>query len=131
MSHIIWDDTFSVHNLELDKQHKRLVAILNNLHDAINLGDNQQSVSEVFTALAVTVKAHFTSEEQLMRQKAYSGLKQLQQENDSLIEQIAVLSKGVASGNSELIRDMQRFMENWWTKHITLNNHGLGPFLKQ
>jgi hypothetical protein len=38
-------------------------------------------------------------------------------ENDSLVGQIDILSKGVASGNGELIRDIQRFMDNWWTKH--------------
>ncbi|NVN90482.1 MAG: hemerythrin family protein [Desulfuromonadales bacterium] len=130
MPQITWNTTFSLKNLELDEQHKRLVAIINNLHDTITQGQGLQSIREVFSALVITIKSHFISEEQLMRQYAFPGLAHHKQEHDNLIEQIDITSKRVAAGNNELTRDVQQYVASWWLSHIENDYREFGPFLK-
>lgn len=129
MPQIIWNNRFNLKNNVLDEQHQRLVAIMNNLHDLIMQSTGLQSIAEVFSALVLTFRSHFTHEEQLMRQHAYPGLTQHKREHEYLMEQINVTSKGVASGNRELIRDFQQFVAGWWLLHMKNVDQELGPFL--
>ena len=71
MSLIEWKESFSVGNAEIDRQHRKLIAILNRAHDTMMTGkyeDLSTLGTEAVGELIAYGKEHFAFEEAYMRQ---------------------------------------------------------------
>jgi hemerythrin len=62
----VWDDSCVVGRRVIDAQHMRLVAMINNLHDATLFGGGQKKISRTLDDLLGYTQAHFAVEERLM-----------------------------------------------------------------
>ena len=71
---IEWSDEFSVGIQEIDEQHKVLVGLLNQLHQAIREHHGRATSREILGRLAEYTRTHFLLEESLMRLTHYPGL---------------------------------------------------------
>ncbi|HON01092.1 MAG TPA: hemerythrin domain-containing protein, partial [Acidobacteriota bacterium] len=56
---IQWENRFSVGIRKLDQQHKGLVGMINELHDAMKAGKGQEVISEIVQRLAAYARNHF------------------------------------------------------------------------
>jgi len=63
---IQWSDQFSVNIQEIDEQHKVLVDLLNQLHNAIREHHGRATSREILNRLAEYTRTHFLLEESLM-----------------------------------------------------------------
>ncbi len=68
-----WNDSLSVNIKEVDDQHKKLVAIINELHDAMRAGSGNAVLGNIFSKLTQYVASHFATEEKLMSTHNYPG----------------------------------------------------------
>ena len=71
MALIAWNDSYSVKVKQMDEQHKKLVEMINQLHDAMKVGQGKQVVGDVLNALVSYTKTHFASEEGCHRYSNY------------------------------------------------------------
>ena len=60
-----WSDEFSVGVEKIDRDHKRLLALLNELHDALEAGERPEVTGKVLDGLVLYVGYHFAHEEAL------------------------------------------------------------------
>ena len=68
MPRIEWEESFSVNNNEIDDQHKKWIAIINELHDSMMKGDISLSTTlNVMKSMKEYVKYHFEYDEEYMR----------------------------------------------------------------
>lgn len=67
MSLITWSDSYSVKNMQMDDQHRKLVDLINDLHGAMKLGQGRQKLGTILDALVDYTRTHFRSEELLMK----------------------------------------------------------------
>lgn len=51
MALITWNDNFSVNIAEIDKQHQKLITIINELDEAIKANHNNDAIGQVLAAL--------------------------------------------------------------------------------
>ena len=65
---VIWDDSWVIGVREIDAQHKNLVSILNQLHQARKLGQGQDELKNTLHNLVSYTRAHFAAEERLMEE---------------------------------------------------------------
>jgi hemerythrin len=56
-----------------DRDHKRLLALLNKLHNAVEAGHPQEVLARVLAALNIYVNFHFAEEEELFLRTNYPG----------------------------------------------------------
>ena len=83
---IEWSNELSVGIEEIDEQHKVLVDLLNQIHEAIQQRHGAEATGEIIDRLGEYTRIHFAVEESLMRILHYSEYERHKEEHDRLIE---------------------------------------------
>ncbi len=115
---IEWSDVLSVGIDEIDSQHKVLVDLVNEMHEAIHQRRGSDVVRDVLTKLAEYTKIHFAVEESLMRILGYQGYEEHKDQHEELIHNMMDLQQKVDSGRTAIGFELMHFLKIWLTKHI-------------
>jgi hemerythrin len=130
MALITWSDKLSVKVTQLDEQHKKLIEILNRLHDAMKVGKGKEILEEVLSSLIIYTQKHFAAEEELMKVNSYPGYAVHKQEHNQLVTQVLDVQKQMQTG-VVLSQQVMNFLKNWLETHIQGTDKKYGPFLNQ
>ncbi|MCB1766851.1 MAG: hemerythrin family protein, partial [Candidatus Competibacteraceae bacterium] len=85
---IEWSNALSIGIEEIDAQHKVLVDLLNQVHEAIQQRHGVEVTNEIVEQLGEYTRIHFAVEESLMRILHYPEYERHKDEHDRLIEQL-------------------------------------------
>jgi hemerythrin-like metal-binding protein len=102
MAYFQWSDDLSVGNKHIDSDHKKLLDLCNNLHDAMAQGKGKDVLGKTLGELIQYTKEHFKREEEEMRRINYSNTVAHRQEHDKLIQDVLKLQKEFGEGNAFL-----------------------------
>jgi hemerythrin len=131
MALITWTDSYSTGIITVDTQHKILIALLNELHEAMARGSANQVLDEVLDRLVAYARAHFADEERLMRSAAYPKLPAHQAEHASLTKQAAALQDQFRAGRVGISIEVLRFLRDWLQSHILASDKAFGRYIAQ
>lgn len=131
MALLTWSTRYSVQVKKLDDQHKKLIDILNNLHDAMKVGKGKDVLGEVLDGLIAYTGDHFSEEERLMKTNAFPGYEEHKKEHNLLVLQARDIQSQFRSGNGVLTQEVMSFLKNWLENHILGSDKVYGPFLNQ
>jgi hemerythrin len=123
-----WSDSFSIGLQEVDEQHKVLVGLLNELHEAIVKHHGSQAARDVLNRLAEYTRTHFTVEESLMRLLNYPEFQQHKQMHEDLLHQVIDLQHKLDTGQAAITFELLHFLKVWLTKHINESDKRFGAF---
>ncbi len=115
---ISWSDQYSVKNSLMDSQHKKLVALINELHSAMKEARGKDVLEKTLDDLVKYTQFHFDSEEALMLKANYAEFKLHQQVHKKLTIQVLDLQKKFKGGKSLLSMEVLNFLKNWLVEHI-------------
>jgi hemerythrin len=118
MGFVAWDENYSVHVKEMDDQHKRLFAILDQLHAAMLSGKGNAAMADVLTSLQNYTIQHFAKEEEYMQKFSYPGLAEQKTQHALFIKKIAEYQKGLHDKKLGLSVDVMKFLKEWLVNHI-------------
>ncbi|HYD31505.1 MAG TPA: bacteriohemerythrin [Azospirillaceae bacterium] len=125
-----WNDKMSVGVQQFDDEHKRLVAMLNDLFDAVQAGKGKDVLGKILDGLIDYTKKHFANEEQHFTKFAYPDLAAHKKEHEDLAKQVLDVQKKYHAGNTAtLSMEVMNFLKNWLVKHIQGTDKKYGPFL--
>ncbi len=131
MAFLDWSDELSVDYRLLDSDHKRLIDIINKLHDSSQNSADRTAVLTLFGELISYTRTHFVHEETLMRKTAYPQFIPHKIAHDRLISQIEDLSKRYAAGQIGLSQDTIVYIRTWLCDHIVEVDRLLGAWLNK
>ena len=118
MSLITWSDKYSVKNLQIDTQHKKLVSLINELHDAMRTGTAKTKLEKILNDLILYTKEHFRTEEQLMQKANYKNFPIHKNEHENLTVKVVDLQKAVKAGTANITIELMNFLRDWLVNHI-------------
>ncbi|MCE1188838.1 MAG: bacteriohemerythrin [Ignavibacteria bacterium] len=118
MPFITWDSGLSVGVEEIDRQHKKLFDLVNDLYDAMREGKGNEIVGTVLRELHVYTVTHFQFEEKLFRQTGYPGSVNHKMEHDALIQRVDELQSKFDSGKVALHLEVLNLLKDWLNQHI-------------
>jgi hemerythrin len=118
MALIVWGPQLSVKVKEIDDQHRKLVSLVNNLHDAMKEGRGKDIMKKTLAELADYTIYHFSTEEKLFQKYAYPKYPDQKREHDKLTAQVLDLKKKVDSGASVVTMEVMNFLKDWLSSHI-------------
>ena len=109
-----WKDEYSMHELEIDKQHKRLFELSNEIYHLVEKGiDDQEHFRKLFIALNDYSIEHFIYEEIYIQEEDFPGLEehilQHQQFNKELKNLI---------DSERHVEDIGEFVTTWLVQHV-------------
>ena len=126
---IEWSDELSVGIQEIDEQHKVLVGLVNEMHEAIHARHGSEVSSEILQRLADYTKIHFAVEESLFRIFDYPGYEEHKAQHDELIREILELQAKIATGKTNISFQLLHFLKMWLTQHILKHDMEFAPFV--
>ncbi|MCC6134817.1 MAG: bacteriohemerythrin [Candidatus Contendobacter sp.] len=129
---IEWSNELSVGIEEIDAQHKVLVDLLNQIHEAIQQRHGAEITGRILQKLGEYTRIHFAVEESLMRIMHYPDYERHKLEHDKLIDQLNVFQAKLADGKISISFELAHFLKAWLTKHIMGTDKYYTPyFLEQ
>ena len=129
---IEWNDEYLLGILEIDNQHKKLVAIANELYDTItsNSENYKLEMSKVLKKLTDYTIYHFSSEEDFMRRRGYAGVDLHKTAHDGFINEVNNQIKQLSDDNKETGAKFYTFVLQWVLTHIARADKIWAKFVK-
>ncbi|MBI3391927.1 MAG: bacteriohemerythrin [Nitrospirae bacterium] len=129
MALMVWDNGFSVNVKEIDAQHQKLIALINDLHDAMKTGKAKDVLGKVLSDLTDYTVYHFGVEEKLFQTHGYPEAVQHKREHDALTKQVLDIKEKFKEGKAGVTVETMAFLKDWLTNHIKKTDKKYTPFL--
>ncbi len=126
---IEWNSTMSVGVEIIDKHHQHLVALINQLFEAMRQEQDEEVIDGVLHELNEYVQYHFSYEEELMRECSYPGYEQHCNEHKQLAESLNVLQERHSRGRERITVEVMHFLRDWLQRHILESDMGYVSYL--
>lgn len=123
-----WSDDLSVGIAEIDDQHKKLVEMLNRMHDAIREHRGSSVTRPILNEIAEYTRVHFATEESLMRATNYPDYEVHKAQHEDLIAQVQDLQAKLDAGSHSISFELLHFLKGWLTHHIIESDKLYGPY---
>ena len=114
-----WSPALGVGIPSIDRQHQRLVALLNELHEAVETGHDADLLLDVFDELHEYTTVHFAYEEALLEEHGYSDLQSHAAQHHALLERFVQLRERYTSGGGPVGADLLVLLREWVSKHLS------------
>jgi len=131
MAMLAWNDRLSVNIKEIDDQHKKLVDMINNLHDSMKAGKADAVVLAIVAEMKKYAAAHFALEEKHMKAHAYPEFAKHKAEHDKFVAKVLQVEQDCKSGKCAMSMDILNFLSTWLVEHIKGTDKKYGPYLNE
>ncbi|MDO8836631.1 MAG: bacteriohemerythrin [Vicinamibacterales bacterium] len=129
MALIAWSNRLELGVIEIDKQHQRLVDMVNELDAAMQQGRGKTAVCAVLDGLVSYTQYHFGAEEKLMMDSGYAGSERHRQEHVAFVKKLVDLRDAHRQGQLGLSITVMSFLSDWLSTHIMGTDRQYVPHL--
>lgn len=136
---IKWDSRLSVGNINIDMEHKLLLALLNALEVVVRHPDEKDSLRFFIDQLYESAKDHFLHEEKLQLKSLYPYYEENKKGHQQLIAELDVIKndiyrfieKTVNSSEevAEISEKINYIMRDWFVEHIIKSDLKMKGFM--
>lgn len=118
MALVEWQEWYSVGNERLDQQHQRIVAMINQLGEAMETGAEKTALMKILSDLAGYTKTHFSDEERMLEQCDYPLLADHREKHAALNRQLAEFYRNFYTSSRPQTKEVMLFLQHWLYDHI-------------
>ncbi|MDR1324806.1 MAG: bacteriohemerythrin [Treponema sp.] len=122
--YVVWSKSYETGIPLIDNQHKKLVALTNQLYDACLAG--RDTATEFFLRAVHEfvdyAKEHFSAEEELMKQSAYSHLAEHKAKHDEFVKKLLNETQEMKAGNPMVPLIFLHYLRSWILSHIAIDD---------
>lgn len=126
---VSWSEELSVGVEVLDNQHKKLVAMLNDLEAAIEHGQGREACDDIVTRMSDYAQEHFKTEEALMREHAFPDLEAHVLEHEDFVVKVMDIYFDPGSEQSSP-EGVLAFLRDWLMNHISKSDKAYAPCMR-
>lgn len=134
MELIPWREEFALGISEIDEQHKKILAIINNLSEIFQgkKHHEQEIINQIIQELDDYANYHFQAEEKYFDlfsyQDAEAHIKIHNQYREKIVEWHQKYEK---ENDPKIFFDVSEFLKNWWVWHINNTDRAYVPLFKE
>ena len=125
-----WSPALETGNLQIDEQHKSILAAYNQLHLAMEKGRGPAEVRRTLLFLTNYTIQHFQMESELMDQEQFPEAEQHKKLHHGLVVQLSQLMKGLDEGSAAVPAATMAFLSAWLVEHIQGEDCRLAEYLR-
>lgn len=130
MAFFDWNGKLETGIAIIDEQHKKLVSLVNELHEAMRNRKAKDVVARILRELGDYTNYHFSVEEKAFEKYGYPQKVEHEKLHADLIAQLGELTRKHAKGELAISIDVLDFLTQWVTNHIMKEDMKYVPFLK-
>jgi len=125
------DEKLSVKVGMIDRQHKKMVGMINELYDSVEAKKEKELLAQLLIKLVHYTHYHFATEEKYFKQHNYPELTAHKVQHDQLREQVADLDERYYTGDKMITPEVMKLLNNWLFDHIIGADRKFGQFLNE
>ncbi len=129
MALMAWDESYSVNVREIDSQHRRLVRLLNELHEAMKFGRSRDGLGEIFHEVVEYAKYHFATEERLMREARFPDYLLHRAVHEDVISRLADFHGQFDDRGPAITMMTLQFFRDWLRNHFVAEDQAIGRYV--
>lgn len=129
MAYLNWNDSMSVNVPAIDGQHRQLVDLINQLHDAMSQGQGHTVLADIISGLIDYTNLHFAAEEAYFDASAYPGGAEHKAQHEAFVAKATDFKNGFDEGRLMLTLDIMDFLGDWLVDHIQGSDAAYAPFV--
>jgi len=118
MGIIKWDSKYEVHVRKIDRQHRKIVAILNKLYDLQNTGVDNRKIQEIFNDLRAYIETHFKTEEEYLKKTGCAELDLQKDQHNAFIDIVCSYQKQYFQEKPLALINLFNYVWDWFANHI-------------
>jgi len=113
-----WSDKFSVGVDEIDRQHKHMMRLINNIDEVLVKGGNYESITPIVSELVDYAKTHFSYEEKLLKANNCPEFERHQKSHIQLHKELTDWQEKLKNCNPDMLKEMMTILRLWFPGHI-------------
>lgn len=117
MAKLVWSADLDTGINVIDKQHRRIVDYINQLHDARTGGQEKDKIAKVIDELVDYTLSHFAFEESMQEEAAYPFLKAHKRVHDLFVTRVGQYQERFRLGE-DVSEELNNLLVNWLYNHI-------------
>ncbi|WP_130471979.1 bacteriohemerythrin [Candidatus Magnetaquicoccus inordinatus] len=128
---MVWNDRLNTGLRDVDSDHRKLMDMINQLHQAMKRGASKESVLEILKKLADYTVFHFKREEDYFDRTSYPERTPHKAEHKKLVDLAVEFIKRYDEGDFAIVIDLMSALRSWLVSHIMHSDQAYAPFLKE
>ncbi|MFA6310807.1 MAG: bacteriohemerythrin [Sterolibacterium sp.] len=125
-----WNDRFKLGHDKIDSDHMKLVALVNQLTDAMLKREGRQVCGKILEQLVNYFNTHFAREERLMATHHYAHIVEHKAEHADFVREILAFKSEFEAGSATLSISLLNFLREWLINHIMVSDKALVEAIK-
>lgn len=127
---VTWDARYETGIALIDRQHRGLIEICNELFRGCLLGPPEAEAyfRQALKKAVVYVRQHFAAEEELMQRYGYPGYPGHKVQHEDFIRKVLAEAQAFERGESFVPNRFARFLRDWTLEHIAVTDHQYKDF---
>lgn len=113
-----WDNSYSVGNSKIDKQHQMLFIIIDEIYYTPYEREKREHLDEILLNLKEYCNYHFDTEEKLFMNIDYIHAAEHIKEHRDFMKKINKIYDDFKNGKEITISELMQFIRNWLTNHV-------------
>jgi len=126
----MWNNSISVNVRKIDEQHQKLISLLNQIYDAMSIGQGKIILDNILKELVDYTEYHFSTEESYMTQFDYPEYTVHKSEHDFFKNKISDYMR-TRTIKMDLISELLDFLKNWLINHIKKSDKKYSAFFNE
>ena len=131
MEKIIWKREYSVGVERLDRQHQRIISVINKLITKPRVFIASRTIAEVISELNSYVSEHFLLEEQLLEENNYPSLIDHSKKHTEYGERVTDFCLKTVEKNKNMPEELISYLGEWWVGHILYEDMKYKSFFEE
>jgi len=115
---IHWKEKYNVNIKEIDQQHKKLIDMINVLHDAIIRKEDKNIMAQIISDMRDFAFIHFKTEEKYFSRIGYKDAESHKAEHKFFLEHVEIFYEEFQNYDSSLAVEVMTFLKDWFINHI-------------
>jgi len=113
-----WTQEYSVNVVEIDDQHKKLFAMIDDYYEALGRKEQTEALAELLEGLAQYAATHFSNEEAYFDQFGYEHAEAHKKAHADLVSKVTDIATRARQGVAVLNMELATFLRDWLNEHI-------------
>lgn len=129
MAYMTWEPSLSVNDQELDRQHMRLVGLINSLQDAVAAGTPRPAMDRIASDIAMFARLHFREEESVMTLIGYPAAGPHIEEHAEFTAKLDGFMRELLAAEQPITETEVGMLKDWLLRHLSESDSGYAAHL--
>jgi len=121
MAYLDWNPAYDTGVAGIDYEHRRMVALLNEIHGLILSAAEPHKVADTLAHFHTLATAHFALEEKLMQDQSYPGLKGRRDIHYRLLDQVREIMDAYETGSHSVGPRLPETLKQWLSEAMDID----------